>query len=218
MNPLPFLLFFFLLLATPRLHAASYDDMISAVKLGDTGTVVRLLNRGMDVNTSDREGNTLIMLAVREKHPGLVRLFIQQRAKVNARNMHGDSALRLAAYQGDLPVVQDLVAAGARIDTEGWTPLIYAAFNGHEAVAAFLLEKGADIDAKSENGMTALMAAARGGFLPLVKRFVAAGAAMNEQSANGETALDWAVKTNNSDVAEYLRAQGARPGEKKPPQ
>ncbi|GHU10444.1 hypothetical protein FACS1894185_1930 [Betaproteobacteria bacterium] len=202
-----------LLLAIPCLaEAAVYDEMMTAVKLGDRSAVIELLNRGMDVNTSDIEGNTLLMLAVRENHPELVDLFILQRAKINARNMHGDSALRLAAYEGRLIIVQHLVAAGAQIEMEGWTPLIYAAFNGHAEVVEYLLAKGANVNAVSESGMTALMAAARGGYADLAKRLVALGADINLKDTNGKTALDWAIGARNTTIADFLSELGARRG------
>ncbi|MDR3055492.1 MAG: ankyrin repeat domain-containing protein [Zoogloeaceae bacterium] len=194
----------------PTAKAAVYDEMMTAVKLGDRSAVVELLNRGMDVNTSDIEGNTLLMLAARENHPELVALFIGQRAKINARNMHGDSALRLAAYAGRLVIVQRLVEAGAQIEMEGWTPLIYAAFNGHTEVVEYLLAQGANLNAVSESGMTALMAAARGGYTDLAKRLVTLGADINLKDSNGRTALDWATRTRNTTIADFLRAQEAK--------
>ena len=197
-------------------HASSYDEMLSAVKLGDVSGVRHWLERGMDVDTIDREGNTLLMLAVREKRPQLVTIFIQARARLNLRNMHGDTALKIAAYQGHLGMVRELVEAGAEIDTEGWAPLIYAAFNGHDEIVAFLLQQGARIDARSESGMTALMAAARGGFLPIVRRLIAAGAEVNLRDANNETALDWANKTKNTDITTALEAAGGLSGKKQP--
>ena len=109
-------------------------------------------------------------------------------------------------------MVQRLVEAGAQINMEGWTPLIYAAFNGHLPVVQFLMSKGADINAVSENGMTAAMAAARGGFMDILALLVQAGADLNKQTASGESALDWAIKTRNTDAADYLKAHGALPG------
>jgi ankyrin repeat protein len=44
-------------------------------------------------------------------------------------------------------VVKLLLEKGAELETEdrhGWTPLSYAARNGHEAVVKLLLEKGAE--------------------------------------------------------------------------
>jgi len=216
--PAFFLVFLFAVCFFPAhpAHAAAYDDMLIAVKLGDTSSVQYWLGRGMDVNTSDREGNTLLMLAVRENRPQLVSLFIQARAKVNARNISGDSALKLAAYQGHLGMVRELVQAGAEVNERGWTPLIYAAFNGHDEVVAFLLQQGARINTKSESGMTALMAASRGGFLPVVERLLAAGATVDIRDGQNETALDWANKTKNDVVAARLRAAGAHTNKELP--
>jgi len=48
-------------------------------------------------------------------------------------------------------------------DTNGWTPLCWAAKNGHEAMVWLLLEKGAAFDEKDNNGLSLLRWAAWNG-------------------------------------------------------
>ena len=52
--------------------AATYDDLISAAKLGDTRDIAKLVQRGASVDTTDKEGNTVMMLSARDGHNELV--------------------------------------------------------------------------------------------------------------------------------------------------
>jgi len=45
-------------------RAGVYDDMIAAARDNDGPTVIGLVQRGMDVNTTDRAGNTLRSCAI----------------------------------------------------------------------------------------------------------------------------------------------------------
>ena len=59
----------------------------------------------------------------------------------------------------NLPLVHLLVAHGADInkaDVDSWTPLHAAAANSHAAIARYLIDKGAKIEALTEEGETAL--------------------------------------------------------------
>jgi len=192
--------------------ANSYDDLIGAVKMGDTATVSSLIKRGVDVDTTDPEGNTLLMMASRDGYVDLVDLLLSVRVKVNMRNSVGDSAMRLAAFKGHQKIIEKLIAAGGYVNTPDWTPLIYAAFNGHLEVAKTLIKAGADVNAASDNGTTALMVAARGGFLDLVKTLLAAQADANRANENGDTAVDLALRAQNTDIADVLRHAGGRSG------
>lgn len=192
--------------------AGVYEDMLIALKSDDTGAAVALLNRGVDVNTVDISGNTLLMLAVRENNEQLFEQLILRRARLNARNRDGDTALRMAAFAGKLAFVQRLVEAGAEVNMYGWSPLSYAAFNGHAAVVDYLLKRGAEINATTENGSTALLLAARNGHFPVVEVLLKHEADPNIANENDETPLDWAEKSNNSDIAQRLRDAGGHSG------
>lgn len=207
------LLFASLLVILPGLASAGvYEDMLTALKSDDTGAAIALLNRGVDVNTVDISGNTLLMLAVRENNEQLLEQLILRRARLNVRNRDGDTALRMAAFGGKLAFVQRLVEAGAEVNMYGWSPLSYAAFNGHAVIVEYLLKRGAEINATTENGFTALLIAARNGHLSVVDVLLKQKADPNIASENGETALDWAERTDNSTIAQRLRDAGGHSG------
>ena len=62
--------------------AGVYDDLLKALEDNNTEAVTTILQRGMDVNTVDKSGNSLLMLAVEKGNVELVRFLIEHRARV----------------------------------------------------------------------------------------------------------------------------------------
>jgi len=207
------LVLLFALLLPALASAGAYEDMEEALISANTSWAIQLINRGMDVNSVDATGNTLLMQSVQRDNMDLFDFLLKRRARLNTRNRNGETALSLAAYQGKLPFVTRLVEAGADVNLYGWPPLIYAAFNGHAAVVDYLLKKGAEINATTANGSTALLFAARFGHLEVVELLLQNNANPNIANERGATAIDWALKTENTDIADLLRKAGGRAGE-----
>lgn len=204
---------FLLTLLLPLLaFAGAYEDMEEALIRRDAAAAIALIGRGMDVNTVDRSGNTLLVQAVRGDLGELFDYLLQRRARVNTRNKNGETALSIAAYTGKLTYVKRLVDAGAEINFYGWPPLSYAAYNGHLEVADYLIKRGAEVNAKTENGSSALFFAARFGHIEVIKLLLANKADPTLVNESGETAIDWALKSANTDIADLLRAAGGQPG------
>lgn len=194
-----------LLLAGPA-RADAYADALSAASLGNDGDLAALLDKGLDTETVDAAGNTLLILAARDGHLSTVELLLKRRAKPAARNFAGDSALMMAVLKGETPVVQRLLEAGAPLNHAGWTPLMYAAFEGRADLVELLLARGAEVDARSPNQSTPLMLAARNGHMDAVRRLLAAGADSGLQNDQGYTAAAWARDAGNTDAADLIEA------------
>ncbi|MBI3440875.1 MAG: ankyrin repeat domain-containing protein [Proteobacteria bacterium] len=67
----------------------------------------------------------------------------------------GPGDLLDAAYDGDAPIVKDLLARGADSEEKngyGETPLIVAVREGHVDIVRLLLEHGADPSARNNDG------------------------------------------------------------------
>jgi len=110
-------LFFLLFIVFSHIsHAGSYDDMLIAIKNNDNATVMDLIERGMDVNTTDANGSTMLMLAARSGNLALVNSLLKLRASVNHANRFGETALSLAAYSGQLEIVKQLINASAAVN------------------------------------------------------------------------------------------------------
>lgn len=106
------------------------------------------------------------------------------------------TALHLAARNGHLGIVQDLVQAQAKVDAEdflGQTPLMEAAMFARGDVAKFLLDRGADANHKASEGYTPLMYAARNAALETASHLLDHKAKINDRSDARDTALHFAI-------------------------
>ena len=134
--------------------------LMTAARTGSVDVVRALLVHGARVNGKEkRRGQTALMWAIEQGHPQVAKLLIERGADVNARSKRGFTPLLFAAQQNDFNSVRALLAAGAKLD--GFTPewgsaLVAAAARGHEDLAIFLLEKGADPNAADDNQIAVL--------------------------------------------------------------
>ena len=186
-------------------QSGSYEDFFSAIKNDDAGTIRQLLTRGFDANSPDPQGQYGLILAIREPSLKAASALVDApKINLNAFNALGESALMLAALKGQLELAKKLVAKGADVNKTGWTPLHYAASNGHVDVIKLLLENHAYIDAESPNGSTPLMMASMYGNAQSVKLLIEEGADPLLKNQIGLTALQFAQRANRPDSAELL--------------
>ncbi|RYP18640.1 hypothetical protein DL767_009785 [Monosporascus sp. MG133] len=92
----------------------------------------------------------------------------------------------------------------------GQTPLLWAAANGRLAVLKLLVEKGAQLEAKSNIGWTPLMFAVRYGHEAVVKLLVEKGAQIEAKDKDGCTPLMIAARHGQQAVAKLLVEKGAQ--------
>ncbi len=189
--------------------AGVYDEILISARDNRTEQVVDLVRRGMDPNTSDPSGTTLLMFAANNGNEALLDFLLRSRANTMKYNRFGDTALALAALRGHLPIVRRLVEVGADLSGPGWSPLQYAAFAGHTDVVRLLLARKPDMDKRAPNRQTALMLAARNGHQEVVRLLIEADADMDLTDADGLSAMNLARKSGNTEIADYLKRQGA---------
>lgn len=167
----------------------------------------KLLERGVDPNVGDKNGNSALLIALREEsYEAVVRLIAHAATDVNFANAANETPLMMAALRGRLDLVKKLVERGARINREGWTPLHYACSGPDNGVAAWLLEKGADIDARAPNRSTPLMMAVRYAPIATAELLLAKGADVRLSHENGNTAADFATSAGRDALAAKVLA------------
>ena len=111
---------------------------------------------------------------------------------------------------GDLERVRQLIQDGQdvnRSSSYGWTPLIWAAYNGHDQVVRELIRAGADVNGKDNIRLTALHWASSWGHSSVIKTLTEAGANLNVQDWWGGTPLMRAALYGHANVVvELIRA------------
>jgi ankyrin repeat protein len=97
------------------------------------------------------------MRAARWNRPSTVALLAQHGAQVDARDLHGNTALILAAGDQHVDAVRALISCGADVNAaskRGHTALHAAARLGNEAIMRLLVDAKANIDAREIFGRT----------------------------------------------------------------
>lgn len=131
------------------------------------------------VNKRNDDGESPLLLAVRQSNLMIVELLLAAGAETDCADIHGIMPLHAAANKGDLFVGKALLAAGAdtgKKSIEGQTPLILAAQNGRNDFTALLIESGADVNAVDNDQHSALYYASQAGYAEIVEQLLVAGA------------------------------------------
>ncbi|HET7775403.1 MAG TPA: ankyrin repeat domain-containing protein, partial [Azospira sp.] len=177
-----------------------------ALEMGNLAQAREWLEAGLPPDyLADRVG-TGLMIGAWEGNLPLMELFLARGADINAVNGKGEQALLLAAWKGQLAAVKWLVEHGAAVNREGlqWSALHYAVFAGNQEVADYLLQQGAEVNARAPNGSSVLMMAAYEGKEALAIHLMERGADPQIRNENGHTALDWAMKYDHLKVARVI--------------
>ncbi|HYX30211.1 MAG TPA: ankyrin repeat domain-containing protein [Pyrinomonadaceae bacterium] len=113
-----------------------------------------------------------------------------------------------AAIDGNVSRMSWLRMAGVNVNAHGdYPPLLLAAREGRVNAVRYLLDQGADVNARDFAGNTALDEATYYAQVPVIKELIARGASVNAL-ANGATALDVALNRNDSAVIDLLKHYG----------
>ena len=91
-------------------------------------------------------------------------------------------------------------------DEDGSTPLIQAATHGKTETVKILIEAGADLNARDNDGCTALMEADE---IEKVSLLLNAGADMSLKNHDGQTALSRAIENKDEEIVTLLKSRGA---------
>ena len=117
--------------------------------------------------------------------------------------------------KNNLEICELFVKAGMDVnerDSAGTPFLCDAARNGKKDMVQWLLEKGAEIDAVSQDrGYSAVMDAVWKSNKEIVELLVSKGANLNFVSRDGQTALILATGSGNFDICRILAENGADP-------
>ncbi|XP_047457909.1 ankyrin repeat domain-containing protein 50 isoform X2 [Mugil cephalus] len=194
---------------------------------GHDEIVLTLLEYQAQVDKADSKGRTPLIAAAYMGHHESVEILLDHNAKVDLADGDGRTALSVAALcvptaagiKGFGEVASQLLEHGAdpgHRDHDGMTPLLLAAYEGHEEVVELLLEAGADVDetAGPDGSVTAaaavtpLLASAAMGHMTTVSRLLFWGAAVDAIDCEGRTALCLAAARGSVEVVRALLDRG----------
>ncbi|PXX41483.1 ankyrin repeat domain-containing protein [Undibacterium pigrum] len=173
---------------------------------------------GVDVNTRDEEGRSLLMQAADEASLEKVRYLLEQGAQTDLavplddKGNGGRNALFSAISHDAVEIVQALADAGADLrkpSNKVWTPVHYAAYKGALKSLRYLHQRGLSIDEAFDGGRgsTPLMIAAQYNQLPAIDFLLQAGAERSKKDFQGEDACGYARFFKQPQAASVLGCQ-----------
>ena len=184
-----------------------------AVQRGDINQIERHIHWKSDLNQLDPDGNYPLQVVAKRGKIIEVELLLKHGAEVNAVDPAGQTAVGDALLAGRIRVVDLLLKHGAKLDADALLLKAAREGNNDRDVISYLVRKGANIEARDEQGDTPLLIAIHLGNHRLVRHLINQGADVNTKGANGQSALALALELKSMDIASLLQQQGALVGQ-----
>jgi len=225
---------------TPAAANPVPQQFFDAIKKGDTATVKELLKQTPALATaSDQKGRTATLYAVYAGHKEIAELLVASGVEpnifeaaatgriervrklldkdpqlVHAFSPDGWTALHLANFDG-IDLVKLLLDRGADINAVSKNKLVATPLQGTVVMnkiefGQLLLDRGAKVSPRGEEGTTPLHEAAGSGQLDFAKLLIDRGADVNAKDDAGKTPLGIALESKQPEITEFLRQHGGQ--------
>uniref|UniRef100_UPI003AB0B9BA protein phosphatase 1 regulatory subunit 12A isoform X10 n=1 Tax=Centroberyx gerrardi TaxID=166262 RepID=UPI003AB0B9BA len=214
-----------------------FDDgavFLAACSSGDTEEVLRMLDRGADINYANVDGLTALHQACIDDNVDMVTFLVEHGASINQPDNEGWIPLHAAASCGYMDIAEYLISQGASVgvvNSEGETPLDIAEEEAMEELLQNEINRqGVDIEAArkeeerimlrdarqwlnsgqiqdirhAKSGGTALHVAAAKGYVEVLKLLIQAGYDVNIKDYDGWTPLHAAAHWGKEEACRIL--------------
>jgi uncharacterized protein len=186
------------------LHLAAIEGRLEIVR--------QLLQQGAEVDKANQFGDTPLIIAIVQGYGAIVSELLQQGANPNCTNQ-GETPLTLAIEAGFEDICRDLLAHGANPNIfyrDGKTLLMKTCEIDNPRLARYLLEAGAEVNARDKGGATALMWASHRGALETLKVLLECpNIGLNDKNQGGLSALMLARLDRRDAIVQLLENAGA---------
>lgn len=183
------------------------SELAEAIKAGDAERVRALIDADASLLRTPENNVTPLLLAVYLGKPELARLLVERGAPVSFAE---------ACALGDEPRAKEMLAADPDVlqsrTADGFPALGVAIFFGHGALARWLIDQGADVNAAAENAarVAPLHAAAAVRDRETLRLLLDRGADPNARQQSDYTPLHGAASRGDVEIAKLLLAHGAQ--------
>ena len=184
------------------------SELAEAIKAGDAERVAALVDADASLLRTPENNITPLLLAVYHGKLELARLLVERGAPVSFAE---------ACALGDETRAKELLAVDPSMlqsrTADGFPALGVAIFFGHGALARWLIEQGADVNAAADNAarVAPLHAAAAMRDRDTTRLLLERGADPNARQQSDYTPLHGAASRGDIELAELLLAHGAQP-------
>lgn len=142
--------------------ALKKENFHRALQAGDQELIDLFVRSNFNIHVADEDGTPPLIYALRKGYTVVAKILLDAGADINARDKLGLTPLLIACGKtthGYKAIAETLIKKGAFInvrDTLGFTPLLLSLSGGSIALATLLIERGADVLARTRKGQTAL--------------------------------------------------------------
>jgi len=194
---------------------------IIAMKPNHSDIIKYFINKGLDVNHVDNEGNNALILASSGNDLENIKTILPRIKNINAVNANGESALTQAVKKSNPEIVNYLLENGADasvVDIKG-NNLVFHLMHSYKTNSTrdvfiekliMLRKKGLNIEANQKDGSTLFHIAVAKNNIDLLKKISILDINVNTINDQGMTALHKASLIVKSDeILKYLLSIGA---------
>lgn len=214
--------FFTVLLVAAALFSKGQDNTLMSADFWKKSPNIEVVKAEIDKGNSPSQQNAgffdPVVMAINNKASNdVIKFLIEQKGNsVNKKTHHSRIYLQWAAAQGNLDLVNYLIAKGSDVnyaDSHGESVIAYTA-SGNKNTAVFdaLFKAGVDPKGKYEDDANLIMyAIASDNDLKVTDYLISKGVSLKDTDKYGRTVADYAAKLGNFAIIDQLVARGIKP-------